>query len=490
MSPARPQSIRRRVTVTAVLLLGLLSAALLTSAWRSASHAADEAFDRVIGASALSIADNLRIGDGRIEVEIPQAALAMIGLKSRSRVFYRIVDASGNLIAGTVTLGLDLASATGPDPVFSTGSFRGTPVRFAMAGRYIDRGWVSVIVAETLESRSELAWRLFFPSLAAVSIVLLIAIALIVAGLRRAFRPLAVIEEELRLRAPTDLTAIASPAPREVGGLVGALDDFMQRLQGTLDRVQNYASHAAHEVRTPIAAIRAQATAALSEKSLAGARERLRRIEANAVAAGQIVNQMLLDATVQHRIGTRTAMEVDLAALCNEVIDRLDPLLQPAVKLEIQGSGEEPALVSGDPVAIREAIRNLVDNALKYAPSGLVTIVVAPTATSWRIDVADCGPGIPEESMARMTERFARGEGASGIAGAGLGLHIVRQVAEAYGGLLELANRPEGGLSARLSFRKAAASSPRCSCLRRRRRRRRSSRRGSSSACSAASTVD
>ncbi len=458
MTTARPQSIRRRVTVTAVLLLGLLSAALLTSAWRSASHAADEAFDRVVGASALSIADNLRISDGRIAVEIPQAALAMIGLKSRSRVFYRIVDATGNLIAGSVTLGLDLAPATGPDPVFSTGSFRGTPVRFAMAGRYIDRGWVSVIVAETLESRSELAWRLFFPSLAAVSIVFLIAIALVVAGLRRAFRPLAVIEEELRLRAPTDLTAIASPAPREVGGLVGALDDFMQRLQGTLDRVQNYASHAAHEVRTPIAVIRAQAAAALSETDLSAARQRLRRIEANAVAAGQIVNQMLLDATVQHRIGTQTAMNVDLTALCGEVIDRLDPLLQPAVRLEFQGRDGEAALIKGDPVAVREAIRNLVDNALKYAPSGLVTIVVAPTADGWRVDVADCGPGIPDDSMVRMTERFARGEAASGVAGAGLGLHIVRQVAEAYGGLLELANRPEGGLSARLTFRRAAAA--------------------------------
>ncbi len=452
------ESIRSRVTVAAFLLLGLLSLVLLAAAWRSATRAADEAFDRVIGASALSIADSLRVNEGRIQVEVPQAALAMIGLRSSARVFYRVVDPAGASIAGHVTLGLELPAAASADPVFSGGAFRGTPVRFAAAGRYFDSGWASVIVAETLESRAALAWRLFFPSLAAVLLVFVIAIALIFVGLRRAFRPLAVIEDELRLRAPTDLTAIAAPAPREVSGLVAALDDFMRRLQGTLDRVQNYASHAAHEVRTPIAAIRAQAAAAQAETSLSGARRRLRRIEANAEAAGQIVNQMLLDASVQHRIGTRTATSVDLAELCREVIDRLDPLLQPAVRLAQEGTGREPCLVQGDPVVLREAIRNLVDNALKYAPSGIVSVAVRPSAAGWQVDVSDCGPGIPEDDMARMTERFSRGEATAGIAGAGLGLHIVRQVADAYGGRLELANRPEGGLSARLAFNRAAAA--------------------------------
>ncbi len=453
--PGQGGSIRYRVTVAAVLLLGLLSGALLAAAWGSATRAADEAFDRVIGASALSIADSLRVSEGRVIIEIPQAALAMIGLQSDARVFYRIVDPAGATIAGQVTLGLDLPRPASADPVFSKGSFRGTPVRFAVVGRYFDSGWASAIVAETLESRSAAAWRLFLPSLTAVMIVFVIAIMLIFFGIRRAFRPLALIEEELRRRAPTNLAPIATAAPREVGGLVAALDDFMRRLAETLSRVQNYASHAAHEVRTPIAAIRAQAAAAMSETTIDGVRRRLRRVEANADAAGQIVNQLLLDASMQHRLGTQTETAIDLAALAQEVIDRLDPLVRPAVRMTVEADDRDSCKAWGDFVAVREALRNLVDNALKYAPHGLVEINVRSEGGEWRMAVIDSGPGIPEGEMARMTERFSRGSDVAEVAGVGLGLHIVRKVAETYGGRLTLSNRPGGGLSAVLNLRKA-----------------------------------
>jgi two-component system, OmpR family, sensor histidine kinase TctE len=452
------QSIRARVTLAAVLLLGLFSLALLALAWGSARRAADAAFDRVIGASALSIADGIRIDNDRITVELPQAALAMIGLASEARVFYRVTDAAGASIAGHVTLGLELPAARDTEPDFFDGVFRGAPVRFAVTGRNVDNGLATVIVAETTESREALARRIFLPSLVAVAAVALIALALILFGLRRAFSPFDLIESELKRRTPSDLQPIGAPAPREVRGLVTALNDFMARLESTLDRFRNYAGHAAHEVRTPIAAIRAQATAALSEKSLAATRRRLARIENNAEAAGQVVNQILLDASVQHRLGTQAATAVDLMALCREVVERLDPLLQPAVRLNAPSEGEAACLVAGDPVAIREAVRNLVDNALKYAPTGLVEITLHRSPDGWQADVADRGPGIPAGSMAAMTERFSRGPEAGGVAGAGLGLHIVRQVAEAYGGRLELANRPEGGLSARLNLRAAAVA--------------------------------
>jgi two-component system, OmpR family, sensor histidine kinase TctE len=451
LSPSGSFSIRRRITGGAFLLLALLAAALVWLAWNNARRAADEAFDRLIGASALSIADSIRIENERLEAEVPQAALAMLGLRSEARVFYRVANPAGASIAGYVTLGLGLPAADRTDPVFSNGDYRGTPVRLALAGRYLDSGWASVIVAETLESREALAWQLFLPPVAALLLTALLALVLLSFGVRRAFRPLALIEDELRLRLPTDLTPIRAGAPREVRRLVTALDEFMLRLQGTLDRIRNYAGHAAHEVRTPIAAIRAQAAAAIGETTLAGARRRLRRIEANAEAAGQIVNQMLIDASVQHRIGTREKMRVDAAALCREVIDRLDPLVQPAVRLRAEGE----STCEADAVALREAIRNLVDNALKYAPSGLVEITLAKTDGGLAIEVSDRGPGIPEAEMGRLTERFQRGGGVTDVPGAGLGLHIVRQVAEAYAGRLELANRTGGGLSARLLLKAA-----------------------------------
>ena len=366
MSSPHQKSIRRRIAVGAFVLMAVLSAALTFFAHENAKKAADEAFDRIIGASALSIADGIRAESDRITVELPQAALAMLGLRSEARVFYRVTDPTGALISGQVTLGLNLPYATDAEPQFSNGEFRGSPVRLAITGRYFDTGWANVIVAETLESRQALAMKLFWPPVIALMTITLLALALIWFGVRFAFRPLARIEDELRLRTSTDLHPIASDAPLEVSQLVSALDDFMARLQGTLDRIRNTASHAAHEVRTPIAVIRAQAVAALNETDLSLAKGRLRRIEANAEAAGQIVNQILVDASVQHRIGTFEPQSFNLHVLCCEVIDRLDPLLQAAVCLEAINASPEDCLVIGDPVAIREAIRNLVDNALKY----------------------------------------------------------------------------------------------------------------------------
>ena len=458
MRAPQQKSIRRRIAVGAFVLLTFLSAALTWLAGDNAKRSADEAFDRLVGASALSIADGIRVEADHFTAELPQAALAMLGLRSEARVFYRVTDPSGALISGQVTLGLNLPIATDAEPQFSTGEFRGTPVRFAITGRYFDTGWANIVVAETLESRQALAMKLFWPPVIALMAIALLALALTWFGVRFAFQPLVRIEDELRLRTSTDLHPIVSDAPLEVSQLVSVLNDFMARLQGTLDRIRNTASHAAHEVRTPIAVIRAQATAALNETDLDLAKGRLRRIEANADAAGQIVNQILVDASVQHRLGTFEPGPVNLHVLCREVIERLDPLLQTAVRLEAINALPEDCLALGDPVAIREAIRNLVDNALKYAPTGTVDINLEQLNGSWQIEVADKGPGIADTDKEYVTGRFKRGKNVSDVPGAGLGLDIVRQVAKAYSGELALENRATGGLSARLLLRAAATT--------------------------------
>jgi two-component system, OmpR family, sensor histidine kinase TctE len=458
ISPARqPESLRRRIAVGALLLMVLMSTILTFLAWRNAQHAADEAFDRLLGASALSISDSIRVEDERMEVELPQAALAMLGIRSDARIFYRVANSAGELIAGSVTLGIGLPLAETVDPVFLNGDFRGEKVRLAITGRSFERGWANVVVAETLEARHLLRWQLFFPSIAALLMITLVALGVIWFGIKRAFRPLARIEDELRQRAPADLQPLAAKPPREVSHLVEALDDFMMRLQGTLDLVRSTASHAAHEVRTPIAAIRAQAAAALVEKNPKEIQARLRRIEANAETAGQIVNQIMADAFVQHRLGTKEAVRIDMLDLCHEVIDRLDPQFQPVVRLALEPGQASPCLVMGDAVAVREVIRNLVDNALKYAPDGLVEVNLGRRDAFWQIEVADCGPGIPVEDHEMVMNRFARGKDVQSVPGAGIGLDIVRQVAQTYGGTFALLNRKEGGLSA--TFRLRAVSS-------------------------------
>lgn len=452
MSIPESASIRRRVFTLGAALLACALIGLVFFLRGYAQRAAEQAFDRLLAASALTIAGSVQIDDGGVTVEPPVSSLAM--LSGGERVFYEARASNGRLITGYADLAPDLPLAQAATPVFAYLTYHDEPVRVATVGRLVSAsqhaGWVTVRVAETLGSRNELADEILGRGVLPLLVVSLVALGLLWFGVQRAFAPLAVLERELRTRAPEDLTPVTTPVPREVRRLVAALNAFMQRLSVIMDTLNTLVADATHQVRTPLASLRAQAEVALDETDPARLRERIGRIHLNATHASQLINQLLMDATITHRLGKGPLSPVGVAETINETRRRIGPLEAQRLRIDIAPEVRR-ARIAGDRVALREMLRNLVDNALRYAPDGTVDIQATPVA-GFRValTVSDRGPGISDDEKEAVQQRFTRGRAGESQPGSGLGLAIVRSVAMAHGGSLWLHDRPGGGLSAKI----------------------------------------
>ncbi|PTN48716.1 HAMP domain-containing histidine kinase, partial [Achromobacter xylosoxidans] len=374
-------SIRRRVFALGVLLLACALIGLVFFLRGYAQRAAEQAFDRLLAASALTIAGSVQIEDNNVTVEPPVSSLAM--LSGGERVFYEARTSNGRLITGYDDLAPGMPLAQSATPVFAYLRYHDEPVRVATVGRLVSAsqhaGWVTVRVAETLGSREALADEILGRTALPLVVVSLVALGLLWFGVQRAFAPLAVVERELRSRAPDDLAPLVTPVPQEVRRLVEALNAFMQRLSGVMGTLNTLVADAAHQVRTPLASLRAQAEVALEETDQQRLHARLERIHLNATHASQLINQLLMDATITHRLGKGSRTLVGVAETVNETRRRIGPLEAQRLRIEIAPEVRR-ARIAGDRVALREMLRNLVDNALRYAPDGPVDIQATPVA--------------------------------------------------------------------------------------------------------------
>lgn len=452
MSMPESFSIRRRIFTMGVVLLACALIALVFFLRGYAQRAAEQAFDRLLAASALTIAGSVQIEDNEVTVEPPVSSLAM--LSGGERVFYEARTSNGRLITGYGDLAPGLPLAQSATPVFAYLRYHDEPIRVATVGRLVSAsqhaGWVTLRVAETLGSREALASEILGRSVLPLVVVSLVALGLLWFGVQFAFAPLAVVERELRRRAPDDLAPLVKPVPREVRRLIEALNAFMQRLSGVMDTLNTLVADAAHQVRTPLASLRAQAEVALDETDPQRLHARLERIHLNATHASQLINQLLMDATITHRLGKGARALVGVAETINETRRRIGPLEAQRLRIAIAPEVRR-ARIAGDRVALREMLRNLVDNALRYAPDGPVEIQATPVA-GYRValTVSDRGPGVADDEKEAVQQRFSRGRAGAALPGSGLGLAIVRTVAAAHGGSLWLQDRPGGGLTARV----------------------------------------
>ncbi|QNH11408.1 sensor histidine kinase [Xanthomonas sp. SI] len=446
-------SIRR----TLLLYLGALSllgaVALFFAARDYGQRAANRSYDHLLVSSALSIVDSVALADGQWQVDLPYAALDLLAMAPEDRVFYRVFDARGRTITGYDDLpkapSLPRASTA---PRLFDAFYSGEQVRFAVVARRVssaaaqDEVWVQV--GQTRRAREALAQDVVLHALVAIAVLSLLSLALVWLGVYRALRPLHRIERDLSRREPSELKPLAVAAPQEMHQMVAALNRFMARLASSNETLRAFMAEAAHQMRTPLAALRAQAQLALDDDDPRDMRRSLEAIERNATHMSRLLNQLLSDASVIHRANLQRYASVDLAEVVHQALHEALPQSQPRPRVQL-AIASEPAMVRGDALLLREAIKNLIDNAGKYGGDGALQVALTCEARDCVVTVADHGPGIAAADAERVFERFARGEGAA-AGGAGLGLAIVKRVVDSHGGRIDLANRVGGGLIASL----------------------------------------
>jgi two-component system sensor histidine kinase TctE len=244
-------------------------------------------------------------------------------------------------------------------------------------------------------------------------------------------------------------------APPEVGALAGAVNELLGQVQHNLATQRRFISDAAHQLRTPLAGLKSQAELALAavEASTDPAlHQRLQRVQESAVRAARLVSQLLVLARAEPgAAATQGWAAVDCGALVREVTAEWVPRALAAgcdLGAELP---DEPVQVQGVPLLLREALVNLIDNAVRYAGRGAaITVRLRRAGDDVWIDVQDNGPGLPPTLRDRAFERFVRGTDTGD--GCGLGLAIVREIAEHHGGSAELRPAAPRGCIARVTL--------------------------------------
>jgi two-component system sensor histidine kinase QseC len=309
-----------------------------------------------------------------------------------------------------------------------------------------------VMVGDRIHFREQLVNNMLKGLLLPGLLIMPILAGLIWLSIGRGLSPLKNIANNLSTRNATDLEPIANTSlAKEIVPVVRSLNGLFARVASARDRERNFTAFAAHELRTPLAGLKTQAQVALASKDDAIRDKALSQIVLGVDRTGRLVKQLLDIASIEAAEPESKSVPVDLGDALKRLRSELLSHVAPAVDVQIDDA-MFGTIVHTDPDLLRLATRNLMENALHHTPpNGVVRCCASSSQDSIELLIEDQGPGIPEEELALVTERFFRGRFKAPV-GSGLGLSIVELALEQIGARLSLVNKVDGGLSARITF--------------------------------------
>jgi len=438
-----------------VPLIGLVAVNLWTSS-RSAFATANLVTDRVLLGSARTIAEQVTMTEGVLDATVPPAAIEMFDTGDRDSVYYRVETAEGRLLTGYPDLPIPPEQAkAGTEAVYRDRMLRLRSYSHPIFGAGKDSP-IRVTVGVTLSGRDALERHLWVSSFAQQVALVVIAGILVLIGLRRGLAPLLKLRDAVRSRGKADLAPIDVPeAQTEIRPLIDALNAYMDRVRAQMAAQRRFVANAAHQLRTPLALLSTQAAYAQREIGADARGEALAAIQASTRRLARLAEQLLTLSRAEPGSRRPRADRIDLADACREVLERLAPIaVDRGIDLGLEA--EDGVGVVGDATMLKEMIANLVDNALRYGrPGGSVAVEVCARKEMAVLTVTDDGPGIPEAEREHVFERFYR-ISETGAEGSGIGLAIVREVADNAGGKIVLSDGVSGGLCVEVSLPLAA----------------------------------
>jgi len=496
-TPSPPQQTRRtaqapRVAVNASLRVHLLRALatplfalVLVSGSLSywlAAHYTTQVFDRALYGVANSIAQQIRIAGPRLEQDIPMIAQTLVEAEGTDRIYWRIHGPDG-LIGGMDTwLGYGTGQTTLHDARLFYAWFSGRQVRAVRLpimlpsaatdelGTSEDgkatRGPIVVEVAELLDRRETAANEILLSVSVPLILLLLVGSLILSHVLKEELVPLQILTDKLNRQTARSLAALdETQVPAEVAPLIRGLNALLSRLRDALDAQRKFIADAAHQLRTPLTAVKLHADRAMEADSLEVARHALRELQTASDRAVRLSNQLLSLARAEPGLSLERLGPVeyfDLAALAFETgAEWVPQALARRLDLGFEVlpgptfTGGSPAMVRGNRLLMREALSNLIDNAVKYVPpGGRITVRAGGEALGNRgmavVMVEDNGPGIAPQRREEVFKRFFRGDRqgdqvpAAHTAGAGLGLAIVHEIIGLHHGTIRIEDVPAG----------------------------------------------
>jgi len=450
-----------------------LAAALFT--YKLAERYANEAIDASLSQSSRALARQVKPLDNGLFIDFPRAAQDILEADPSDRVLYTVSTPPGHFILGNRNLPPLPANATAQlgEPFFYDGELsdpaapQPANTRVRVAALLLNYGAADkpdqtllVQVARSSTNREELARRILLDTVLPLSGLMLLMTMIVWTGIRAGLAPLALLQARVAGRASNDLTPIQlEAAPPEVRSLALAINTLLSAVHHNIGAQKRFISDAAHQLRTPLAGLKSQTELAMQEAREAVAEPallaRLQRVHDSATRSAHLVNQLLSLARAEPESASQQVLlPLDLLRLAQEVTAELVPrALAAGVDLGLEESDGASFTVRGIPFLLREALINLIDNAIRYAGRGAsVTVRVSRAATAGQLllEVEDNGPGLTDAQLEQMFERFVRAAQDGG--GCGLGLPIVREIVERHAGRVSLLHAPGSGLIARITL--------------------------------------
>jgi two-component system sensor histidine kinase TctE len=459
--PASPRKPSLRARLVSHVMLPLALTWLLGTAVTVgvAYFFAQKAFDRALLDDAYAVASQVKVQQGVLSLELSAGEMNTLLFDQSERVFFAVLRPDGSVVTGHP--GLHALRPEGEarsrfsDIIYQGRALRSVVLRRSEPARF------EVVVALTTGSRTALLQNLMRYSV----VPQLVLLVLLAWWLRRVIGkdlwPLAQLQQSVDRRDALDLTPVAVTATSsDVEKLGLAINALLARVSQSMQAQREFSGNVAHELRTPLAGIRALAEYGLTHDEPVVWREQLQRIGESEARASRLVEQLLALALAEEADAGVQTEAVALDEIVRDTVLRYLPRADAlGVDLGVQGL-EQPVRVIGNPALIEGVLGNLLDNALRYgrAPAGLasvVTVMLAQHNGAVTLSVLDNGPGLTPGQQQHLMQRGVRGVHADRLGqGAGLGLAIVAKFAQVMGATFELARAPgDQGLQARVTFR-------------------------------------
>jgi two-component system sensor histidine kinase QseC len=439
----RQHSLKQRMTVLALLTVAVVWFTASAITYFNARHEIDEVLDAHLSQQAALLASQATHELSELEDD----HVHLLHKYSR-RVAFQIWDVNGRLRLHSENA--DRQPLATQRSGFSDSVMDGN--RWRVFSAQDESGTFLIHVAERVHDREEMAravvGSLLMPLLASLP---LLAVLLWLA-VRQGLQPLDRLAAEVERRDPETLTPLdAGAAPQEVQPVIEKLNQLFLRIDATMQRERRFTADAAHELRTPVAVIKAQAQVARQASAEAERTHALDNAILGCDRATHLIEQLLTLARVDAP-GAGLLESCDLRAIAAGEIAMLAPFaLNHGVHIELDGAGDAP--LQGNPELLRILLRNLLDNAVRHTAAGTTVQVGLDVAErTISLSVRDDGPGISEQELSRVSERFYRPADTQ-ASGSGLGLSIVRRIAEVHGAEVAFGRAAGGrGLQVTVSF--------------------------------------
>jgi two-component system, OmpR family, sensor histidine kinase TctE len=475
-TPVAQLSLKRQLLLWLLLPQLLLWLVGGTLAYRIALSYAEKGIDQSLTQSVRSLARQVKpVGSGLL-IDFPRAAQAIIEEDPQDKVSYMVSSPPGQFILGNAKL------PEPPDAVMQSLKTSGEPRLYQamidmpeqtsrplrIAAMELQFGEanapqrIRVQVAKSLAVRERVARELVFDMIVPLLLLGAVLGALVYAGIVRGLQPLARLQSQLQAQSGRDsasASAATTPfapialqqAPQEVHQLAGAVNQLLGAVQRSLSHEKRFLNDAAHQLRTPLAGLKTQLELALTEHDSQALQERLQKVSAGVERSSHLVHQLLQLARSEADVPMH---ETDLAQLARSVAQDAAPAAMAAgVDFGYEGPEASDAafIRRANAMLLREALSNLIDNAVRYAgPGATITLRARLDAQAVVLEVEDNGPGVSEAELPHLFERFYRASDKPG--GAGLGLAIVQEIAQRHGASVRAEQVAPNGLRVQIIY--------------------------------------